>query len=471
MTGYLKIIAPALVAVMAVVFPQGMAGMAKQVKSEPKPVFENSRFVEDLSAFPNPERGWYRTMETGDLSQEGLMRYRNANITFVGFETYLGEYLTRPLDAQKLAEVDRAFTMARAAGLSVIFRAAYDFDGKTSPDPKDMEIILNHIRQLGPVFQKHADILFNVQAGFLGPWGEWHSSYYGAGKNAPVRPEAQRQVANALLEAIPETTTVAVRRPEYIRNIAGRKEPVTAGEAFGNSKIARLAFHNDALMSERTDMDTYIDPDFPLDDEFKWINSQTRYTPFIGETNKISAYNDVKRAIPFLDLMNAHSLNIEYHPGVLKKWKNGIYHDMNAYEYITMMLGYRFVLKEVKLSGELHPGGTLRFDMELMNTGFGHLLREKKFELVFIKGSETIRAAIDEDARLWNKNELIERTYFLHIPEDISPGNWDVYIGLESSFPSLANNPDYSVRFANKDVWDGKLGLNKIGAVNLAAGK
>ena len=413
--------------------------------------------------FANPERGWYRSMETQNATLEGLRSYRRGNVTLVAFETYLGAYLNRDLDEDKLNEIDLAFSYARTAGLSVIYRAAYDFSGKSNPDPGDINIVLRHIAQLKPIFYKYEDVLFNIQAGFLGPWGEWHHSRYGD----PVKPEFQKLVADALLAAAPPSVTIAVRRPEYVRNIAGT-QTLSAAEAFGSSKLARMAFHNDALMSEETDMDTYIDPDYqPREKEFAWINNHTRWTPFIGETNKVSAYNDAENAIRFLDLMNAHSLNIEYHPNVLKKWQNSRHDNMSAYEYIGMKLGYRFELREAEISKEAEAGGVMNLALKIMNTGFGHLLREKNFEIVLKQGATLIRAKIDEDARFWNKNELVSRLYHFNLPSDIPPGEWEVYLRLSSTFENLSDNPSYSVRFSNENIWDAKLGLNRIGAIRI----
>jgi len=414
----------------------------------------------------NPERGWYRSMETQDASFESLQAYRKGNVTLVAFETYLGAYLDRDLDSKKLTEIDQAFSFARRAGMSVIYRAAYDFDGKNKPDPTSISIVLKHISQLKPIFEKYEDILFNVQAGFLGPWGEWHHSRYGD----PVEPAIQIQVGNALLAAVPASVTVAVRRPEYVRNIAG-KTPLGATMAFGTSALARMAFHNDALMSELTDMDTYIDPDYqPREKEFDWINNHTRWTPFVGETNKMSRYNDAENAIPFLDLMNAHSLNIEYHPDVLNKWKKARYQNMSAYDYIGMMLGYRFELREAEFSKEVETGGIMDLNIKIMNSGFGHLLREKNFELVLKLDNEIIRAKIDEDARFWDKNKLVSRSYKFQIPSDIPEGEWIAYLGLSSTYETLANNPLYSVRFINENIWDAKLGLNRIGVIRIIEG-
>ena len=418
----------------------------------------------DTASFPNPERGWYHTMTIKDLSAMNFFPFKKDNVTLVLFEADLGAYLNRELDSAILSKIDHAFALARLAGLSVIFRAAYDYTGKNNPDPADITIILGHIAQLKPVFYKNEDVLFNIQAGFLGPWGEWHHSHFGE----PIKPEYQKIVADALLAASPPSVTVAVRRPVYVRTIAG-DEPLTAEEAFSGSVLARMAFHNDALMSDKTDMNTYSDINYTPEDEFAWIENHTRYTPFIGETCKVSSFNNPDNAIRFLDLMNATSINIEYHPDVLKKWQKARHNGISVFDYIGIKLGYRFELKRTVLGGDTRPGGKLSLDLELINTGFGNLLKAKKFEIVLKNGSRMYRAAIAEDPRFWNKNEPVSRVYYFQLPSDLTRGDWDVYLGLSSTFESLANNPAYSVRFANADVWDAKLGLNKIGIISLAA--
>jgi hypothetical protein len=340
--------------------------------------------------------------------------------------------------------------------------------------------MLGHIAALAPVFSANEDILMNVQAGFFGPWGEWHSSLYSPGqrRDTSVEPRYQRQLVDALLKAVPESVSVALRRPEYIRNAAdsnaknndrGNHSPVTVEEAFGSSKIARLAFHNDALMSDETDMDTYVDPNYSRENELNWIHGQSRFTPLVAETNLESSFNDPEKAVAFLDRINIQSLNREYHPDVLRKWQKTNRGGMTTFDYIGMMIGYHFVVNRAETSESAEHGGSIRLDLEIENTGFGHLLKEKKFELVLKKGDVEYRAEIAEDARFWNKNDPVRREYFFTPPSGIEPGDWNVYLGLSSAFPKLAANPAYSVRFASKDetMWNADLGLNKIGVINL----
>ncbi len=101
--------------------------------------------------------------------------------------------------------------------------------------------ILGHIHQLEKVFLENRDVLYGVQAGFLGPWGEWHGSNWGD----PPSLQARRSVLFALLDAVPEPVTVHVRRPMFIRDIfAGepggpksRHRPSTVGPG-GRHRLA-----------------------------------------------------------------------------------------------------------------------------------------------------------------------------------------------------------------------------------------
>jgi len=420
-------------------------------------------FREDNASFSNPDRGWYRVENTSAINPELQPEYKNDNAALVFLEADLGDFLTGPFSAEKFDEIRRAFEYARKAGVSVIFRAAYDFEGKDSPEPADAKVILGHINQLKPIFYEFEDILLSIQAGLLGPWGEWHSSRYGD----PIEPDVQRLIVNALLNASPESVTVAVRRPVYVRTITGSRT-LTAAEAFSGVKLARVAYHNDAILSDESDMGTYSDPDWTREDEMKWTNNHAAFTPLVAETNMPSRYNDAGNAVKILDTMNLQALNAEYHPDVLQKWKRSYYRGMNAYDYIGGRMGYRFTLSLAGFSKAPRRGGTLRLRLELRNTGFGNLMKQKRFEIVLKNGYRTYRAAIDDDPRRWYKNKKITRDFSFSLPSDMPAGDWDVYLGLTSAFDSLKDNPAYSVRFANAGVWNEQFGLNLIGSVSVA---
>ncbi len=233
---------------VAICFAPGRA------QSQDAPAWREIRYRESFQTFPNPERGFYAPRMSNRIGRlDGL---RERGITLLLVEVDLKAFKERDLTQEKLDEVRQAFAAVRQHGLKAIVRFAYGFTGRDyRSDPKDMDRILGHIRQLGKVFQENRDVLYGVQAGFLGPWGEWHGSNWGD----PPSLQARRSVLFGLLDAVPEPITVHVRRPMFIRDIfAG--EPggeLTEATAYGGSRLSRVGWHDDALLSLPTDMGTY----------------------------------------------------------------------------------------------------------------------------------------------------------------------------------------------------------------------
>ena len=179
-------------------------------------VLKERVFRESRENSPNPERGFYWPVKTGRIKTLDGLRQQGISLLFV--ETDLGEFKGRDLSSEKLTEIREVLAAARRAGLKVIFRAAYGYTGRDyRADPKDMDRILGHVRQMGAVLTENADVLCGVQAGMLGPWGEWHGSNWGD----PPSLEARRKVLFAWLDALPTPITVDIRRPMFIRDIYG----------------------------------------------------------------------------------------------------------------------------------------------------------------------------------------------------------------------------------------------------------
>src|SRR5206468_11865835 len=153
---------------------------------------------------------------------------------------------------------------------------------------RDMDRILGHVRQVGAILKEQREVLCGVQAGVLGPWGEWHGSNWGD----PPSLEARRKLLFALLEAVPAPIPVQVRRPMFIRDIfAGDPggQEVSEKTAYNGSRLSRTGWHNDALLSLPSDLGTYAQPGWDRLRELEWCNRHGRYTLFGGETVPSSA--------------------------------------------------------------------------------------------------------------------------------------------------------------------------------------
>lgn len=420
-------------------------------------VMENLMFSEDTTAFTNPDRGWYK-MYMSSSSFSGLGRLKSSGIGVILLCVDLKDFKASPISDSKLSEIRNAFSKIRQAGYTAIFRAAYDFDGVKAPEPKSLDIITGHIAQLSSIFHANEDVLYCIQAGFLGSWGEWHSSYYGGTPSL----EARKAVLSALMNAVPGSRTILVRRPMFIRDMFDN-QTISASSAFSGSNLARTGYHNDALLSTADENGTYVQAGYNRQAELAWSNNLTTYTPFVGESDMLTSYSDTNNAVYELNTLHAQSISGSYYGAVISKWKSTSYGGMSTYDYIASRLGYRLMLSDVKVSATVNNGGALHVNFNAANTGFGNILSSRNYEIVLSNGSQTYAASVSDDLRSWTKeNGVINKDLYLSIPSGITPGTWNVYINFPSPYSSLKNNAAYSIRLANAGVWEKSTGYNLI---------
>jgi hypothetical protein len=410
------------------------------------------RFQESREPFANPERGFYAPRFTQRMGKlDGL---RKQGITLVLVEMDLRDFKERELTKEKLDELRLALAGLRTHGLKAIFRAAYGFTSRDyRADPKDMDRILGHIRQLGALFAEERDVMFAIQAGFLGPWGEWHGSNWGD----PPSLEARRHVLFALLDAAPAPIPVQVRRPMFVRDIF-EKEPggnvLTEKTAFSGSRLSRTGWHNDALLSLPTDMGTYAQRGWDRKAELTWCDNHGRYTPFGGESVGPSAKTPIDQAVRELEMLHASYLNIAYHPQTLKAWRSGDYQGENAFAHIERRLGYRFVALKLLRPAQVEAGGKLPIELELKNVGFAPPLLPREVAFVLSRDKHVMRQVLkDVDPRRWAPEAgTVRLRAELAIPKDTPRGTWTLALHLADPSPRLCDDGRYSIRLANQDI-------------------
>ena len=84
------------------------------------------------------------------------------------------------------------------------------------------------------------------------------------------------------LEVLPEERCVQVRTPKYKQDFVGSSNPLTLETAFKNTPIARIGHHNDAFMTDDTNMGTYQN----VDKDKRYVAQDALYVPLGGETTK-----------------------------------------------------------------------------------------------------------------------------------------------------------------------------------------
>ncbi|MEI6602884.1 MAG: DUF4832 domain-containing protein [Clostridia bacterium] len=427
------------------------------------PAFDAMRqitFSEETESFVNPERGWYRPYKSTDIWGFDLLKGKGISVVLL--EVDLKAFLTTPISVAKLDEIRGAFDEARKNGIQLMFRAAYDFKGLEDCEPKDLSIITGHIAQLKSIFFDYEDVLYCVQAGFLGPWGEWHSSYYGN----PPSLEARKAVLFALMNAVPKSRSIQVRRPMFIRDIfAGEAggNIITEETAFNGSNLSRTGYHDDALLSTADEYGTYVEKGFSRNAELNWVNQQNKYVPFGGETCYLGNNSNPDNAILELNKLHAQVVNLDYHPSVISKWKSTTFDGVNTFDYITAQLGYRFILSDLSLNTEVKKGGILHLNFNFKNEGFGNLINARNFEVVLYNGTTTYTAPVNDDPRRWyRENGVMNRDLYFTIPSTLASGKWNVYFNLANPLTDTKANADFSVRIANNGVWNATKGWNIV---------
>jgi hypothetical protein len=220
-------------------------------------------FLPSSADFPNPERGFYRWISPGFLDQwtqsDATDAYNNGyRILYarISLEDYKN---VDTLPADLIARLNTGFGYARSAGVKLVVRFVYNYpSSETDLSAGDAPLarIKSHITQLSPLLRNNADVIAFLQAGFVGVWGEWHTSKNGFDDNAPGASN-WAEVKDALLAAMPDDRFVQFRYPRHLMAwVPAASLPTVASAIQGKF---RYGFHNDCFLSGVADIGTFSD--------------------------------------------------------------------------------------------------------------------------------------------------------------------------------------------------------------------
>ncbi len=426
--------------------------------------FINAQSFIDHSYLPsdeiigNPERGFYH--QVGSVKESSLLGYKEYGVRLILLNYDIKGYHSKPLPTAFLRNLQHDFDNIRNTGMKIIVRFAYSFSLLDAiPDaPKD--IVLLHIEQLKPIFQKNSDVVLTFQAGFIGTWGEWWNT-----KNFAVTPGNiseenwidRREVVDALLDMMPEDRMIQLRTPLYKKHILQEDNyvPITNNTAYDGLMRSRLAHHNDCFVAGDSDWGTYKDTLI----EKPFLHLDSKYTFMGGETCHKGGESNCENALKELKRFHWSFLNLDYHQGVLSQWKQE-----GCYDEVERKLGYRYELLTSNLQVNTKPGGTIDFNINIKNKGWANPNNKYDLQLILISTEDntSYSLSVDEDLRLWPIDEVYELRVSAGIPEDMPIGDYKIYLAMRDSRLSLKFNPDYSIQFANQDIWDANLGNNDL---------
>lgn len=464
-----------------------MAPLAPLTHAEPPSQdapLQTLTFAPDTADFPNPERGFYHQDVPLWLGEERFPQdvaylrefYEDGN-TVMRWYFLIDEFRDRPLNEEVLAYIRQQFDHARTAGVKVIPRFAYNFplDGDYPYQEPDapLNLTLEHIAQLTPILQDSADVIAFMELGFVGAWGEWHSSTHGHVDEDTGLTDNARAIITALLTALPPSRMVAMRYPPYKQALYG-DAPLTPEQAFSGTPQARMGAHDDCFLASETNWGTYPEAPDARETLKHYLHLDNRYLPQGGET-----CNSDAEAAPFIGCENALAeltrlrfsvLNEDYEEGVLAGWR-----DEGCYEAIARRLGYRLRLIAATLPTQLTQRDTLTLDLTLINEGFAAPYNPRLVELLLRSAADGSVYRVDVSAQfdprfLLPDDGAVTVTFVAGIPQDMPLGDYALLVNLPDPEPRLYGRPEYAIRLANVGVWEGATGFNRIGAIRVVEG-
>jgi hypothetical protein len=413
-------------------------------------------FAPDAANFPNPERGFYSSAEL--LDEDDLSWIVKRGHTLVHSYVRLDAWRDKPLPASLLGDLGKKMELLRSSGLKLILRFSYNFGPYPDSEPDAPKSrILEHIGQLTPFLQQNADVIAVVQAGFIGAWGEWHTSTSGLLKD----PKDRKEILEALLAALPGQRSVVIRYPAYKKEMYG--PALDLPSAWSGSFAARTGHHNDCFLSSETDVGTY-----PQGQQETWktyLEQDNLYVPMGGET--CAVYPKRTACSPALEEMKRLRftfLNQDYHPEVVKGWQ-----DEGCKAEMDRLLGYRLVLIDADLPPLMRPGGSFALRIRLKNDGWAAPINPRSARLVLRGGGKVADLELPEsDVRRWLPGEVVELKARIRVPASWPEGVSTLALALPDA-SGLAADPRYAIRLANAGVWEASAGENKLSAVELKA--
>jgi len=420
--------------------------------------YSTIHFLPSSADIPNPERGIYNWPD--DFTPSALADYAAQGYTLAYQRESLRDYTDRDLTPEYLQALADRFQAVRQAGLKVILRFNYN-EGESYPDPDpdaSLEQALRHIEQLAPVLEANKDVIAWIEAGFIGAWGEWHTSASGLDS-----PENKALLRNALYAQFPHDRFLLFRYPGDF--IGWYPQPLSTAQAFDGSNQARTGHHNDCFLASEDDEGTYYDPETDENRAEEWkayLAQMSRFVPVSGETcNPNPPRSDCETALQEMATLHWSALNEGWHPDVIQGWK-----DQGCYVEIRQRLGYRLTLLEAGFSSGVQPGSELQVQIELQNTGFASPLLERPVYLILAGQASILTHKTDVDPRRWEPGEYTFTASFA-LPADFEPGEYILALWLPDPAETLRTAPHYAIRFANEGIWDAAHGWNVLGKVRV----
>lgn len=373
--------------------------------------------------------------------------------------------VTGPLTSAMLADIDSRIAAFAGSGIRLMPRFTYNF-GPIGPGAMDapIDVISKHIDQLAPILIRHKDLIFALEAGFIGTWGEWHDSTNGNDTAA-----AQKIVLDKELSHFRGLFPILVRYPGDLIQYFGSLAPKPG-----------LGLHDDYYASNSVDGATwnvcdtgagYCLTEYTAEEFMTFASKVSTQTMFVGE------FGALDPTLQSCDALNQYSykfhvqsISLTPFPATIGTFLQNEGCALSFYNKV----GTRIVLKQAKVSGDATPGGKLRLDLTLVNDGYGRVIRERPVAVVLRQnGADVATIPIPTTAldlrTLVSAEPEVPKTFHIEfaLPKTISAGTTTLTLVFRDPAATLANQPAYALPLNNLDehgktIFEPTTGHNRI---------
>lgn len=435
----------AVVAVVAVALLSG-TGIGVAVALGRTGDLRAATFIASSADVTNPERGWFDQVDL--VNDRDLTSQRDDGVTLLHSYIRLDAYRDSAIPASVLTQIEQGFATVRAAGMKVVVRVAYNAGPYPNSQPDaTVPRIEEHIRQLASVFRANTDVILSFEAGYIGAWGEWHTST----NDLDTSTAAKATVLKAVLAAYPKSRSVALRYPSDIRALVG---PGGDGGRIGN--------HEDCFLSTApNDSGTWArNPRYSIGADKALVATIGRHGIVGGETCAVSSRTTCSTATSELAELHFTYLNRQFDPGALARLKQ-----QGCLARIGAHLGYRFTLTRASYSPQVSPGGTLALSFAIRNSGDAHLVNARPVYAVLEHGPTVVPLRLQTDPRSWAPNATTTVSQHITLPAGLTVGDYHLSLWLPDASASLRDRPAYAIRLADARTWSAATGRNPLGIV------
>ncbi len=306
---------------------------------------------------PGYGRGFYRYgKDPSQITDADLEKAYRDGYRLMYMPADLSQWRNQDLPQSYLNALDQG--LSKMKNVNAILRFSYDYTA--AGQDTNLAQVRRHIEQLRPILAKNRDNIFVWQAGFIGAWGEWHSS-----ANNLNTDQNKAEVIKALLNANNNGiyAKLQLRYPGDLMNFRN------------NSSLphgaASLGMHNDCFMASKDDVGTYYPRGSGRSPEElrSFARENSIHQVFGGETCKPLAGARTSCADILREGAEYHVsyLNYDYHKTFIGNWESG-----SCMTEVRKRMGYRYVVEELSAYVDQQNSNVVHWTAKIANRGWAN---------------------------------------------------------------------------------------------------